>query len=135
MQLRAVIKNAYSKQFRPFGSGGCCLTTELAELSGRRLAKLRGLLGRDTVDADLINSFDENQIAPLQLFLAVNLNARFIDLVNLFKNPALGLAEVHEDYVQLVDRYGKLYRLNLKDQTPLEIGFEAGSPNFKELIA
>ena len=31
------------------------------------------------------------------------------------KNPALGLAEVHDDYVQLVDRYGKFYRLNLKD--------------------
>ena len=70
----------------------------------------------DTVNADSINRFDENQTSASAVISGGQFERQIYRLGDFVqKNPALGLAEVHDDYVQLVDRYGKFYRLNLKD--------------------
>ena len=118
MQLRAVIKNALFEAISdPSVPEDVALTTELAELSVAKASKLKGTFREgDTVDADLINRFDENQTSASAVISGGQFERQIYRLGEFVqKNPALGLAEVHEDYVQLVDRYGKLYRLNLKD--------------------
>jgi len=118
MQLRAVIKNALFEAISdPSVAEDVALTTELAELSVAKASKLKGTFREgDTVDANLINRFDENQTSASAVISGGQFERQIYRLGEFVqKNPALGLAEVHEDYVQLVDRYGKLYRLNLKD--------------------
>ena len=118
MQLRAVGKNALSKVILdPSLSEGVALTTELAELSVAKAGKLEGTFREgDTVNAESINRFDENQTSASAVISGGQLERQIYRLGEFVqKNPALGLAEVHEDHVQLVDRYGKFYRLNLKD--------------------
>ena len=120
MQLRAVIKNALSEVILdPSVAEDVALLTEteLAELSVSKASKLEGTFREgDIVTADSINRFDEDQISASAVIYGGQLERQIYRLGEFVqKNPALGLAEVHEDYVQLVDRYGKFYRLNLKD--------------------
>ena len=118
MQLRAVIKNALSEVISdPSVAEDVALTTELAELSVAMASKLEGTFREgDTVNADSINRFDENQTSASAVISGGQFERQIYRLGDFVqKNPALGLAEVHDDYVQLVDRYGKFYRLNLKD--------------------
>ena len=118
MQLRAVIKNALSEVILdPSVAEDVALTTELAELSVAKASKLEGTFREgDTVNAESINRFDERQISASAVISGGQLEQQIYRLGEFVrKNPALGLAEVHEDHVQLVDRYGKFYRLNLKD--------------------
>ena len=88
-----------------------------AEPSLAELTKSQGTFREgDTVNPELINRSEESQNSASAVIsggLMENQIYRLGDFVQ--KNPALGLAEVHDDYVQLVDRYGKFYRLNLKD--------------------
>ncbi|MEC8279614.1 MAG: hypothetical protein VXZ88_03575 [Verrucomicrobiota bacterium] len=118
MQLRAVIKNALFEAISDTSvAEDVALTTELAELSVTKASKFKGTFREgDTVSADLINHFDENQTSASAVISGGQFERQIYRLGEFVqKNPALGLAEVHEDYVELVDRYGKLYRLNLKD--------------------
>jgi len=120
MQLRAVIKNALSEViFDPSVAEDVALLTEteLAELSVSKASKLEGTFREgDIVTADSINRFDEDQTSASAVIYGGQFERQIYRLGEFVqKNPALGLAEVHEDYVQLVDRYGKFYRLNLND--------------------
>ncbi|MEC8614283.1 MAG: hypothetical protein VX372_00735 [Verrucomicrobiota bacterium] len=118
MQLRAVIKNALSEVIStPSVAEDAALATELTELSVAKASKLEGIFREgDAVNADSINRFDESQISASAVISGGQLERQIYRLGEFVqKNPALGLAEVHEDYVELVDRYGKFYRLNLKD--------------------
>ena len=118
MQLRAVIKNALSEVILdPSMSEDAALTAELSELSISKASELDGTFREgDIVNAESINRFDENQTSASAVISGGQSERQIYRLGDFVqKNPALGLAEVHEDYVQLVDRYGKLYRLNLKD--------------------
>jgi hypothetical protein len=68
------------------------------------------------VDADSVNNFDDSRSIASAVISGGQLERRIYRLGDFVqKNPALGLAEVHDDYVQLVDRYGQFYRLTLKD--------------------
>ena len=120
MQLRAVIKNALSEVI--FDSSvtedvALLTETELAELSVSKASKLEGTFREgDIVTADSINRSDEDQTSASAVIYGGQFERQIYRLGEFVqKNPALGLAEVHEDYVQLVDRYGKFYRLNLND--------------------
>ena len=120
MQLRAVIKNALSEViFDPSVAEDVALLTEteLAELSVSKASKLEGTFREgDIVTADSINRSDEVQTSASAVIYGGQFERQIYRLGEFVqKNPALGLAEVHEDYVQLVDRYGKFYRLNLND--------------------
>jgi hypothetical protein len=118
MQLRAVIKNALSEVILdPSVAEDVALTAELSELSVAKASELEGTFREgDTVNAESINLFDENQISASAVISGGQFERQIYRLGDFVqKNPALGLAEVHKDYVQLVDRYGKFYRLNLKD--------------------
>ena len=118
MQLQAVIKNALSEVILdPSVAEDFALATELAELSSAKASKLEGNFREgDTVNADAINRSDENQTSASAVISGGQLERQIYRLGEFVqKNPALGLAEVHEDYVRLVDRYGKFYRLNLND--------------------
>ncbi|MBL00532.1 MAG: hypothetical protein CMI34_03875 [Opitutales bacterium] len=120
MQLRAVIKNALSEViFDPSVAEDVALLTEteLAELSVSKASKLEGTFREgDIVTADSINRSDEDQTSASAVIYGGQFERQIYRLGEFVqKNPALGLAEVHEDYVQLVDRYGKFYRLNLND--------------------
>ena len=118
MKLRAVIKNALSEVILdPSVAEDVALTAELSELSVAKASKLEGTFREgDTVNAESINLFDENQISASAVISGGQFERQIYRLGDFVqKNPALGLAEVHKDYVQLVDRYGKFYRLNLKD--------------------
>ena len=123
MQLLAVIKNA-SKDVISAAEDFVLadLTTaedidSSTEPSFAELTKSQGTFREgDTVNPELINRSEESQNSASAVIsggLMENQIYRLGDFVQ--KNPALGLAEVHDDYVQLVDRYGKFYRLNLKD--------------------
>ena len=123
MQLLAVIKNASKDVISAVDdlvladlttAEDIALSTEpsLADLTKNQGTFREG----DTVNPELINRSEESQKSASAVIsggLMENQIYRLGDFVQ--KNPALGLAEVHEDYVQLVDRYGKFYRLNLKD--------------------
>ena len=91
--------------------------TELAELSVSKASKLEGTFREgDIVTADTINRSDEDQTSASAVIYGGQFERQIYRLGEFVqKNPALGLAEVHEDYVQLVDRYGKFYRLILND--------------------
>ncbi len=123
MQLLAVIKNA-SKDVNSaaddFVLADLTTAEDIAlstEPSLNELTKSQGTFREgDTVNPELINRSEESQNSASAVIsggLMENQIYRLGDFVQ--KNPALGLAEVHDDYVQLVDRYGKFYRLNLKD--------------------
>ena len=123
MQLLAVIKNASKDVISAADdfvladlttAEDIALSTEpsLAELSKSQGTFREG----DTVNPELINRSEESQNSASAVIsggLMEHQIYRLGDFVQ--KNPALGLAEVHDNYVQLVDRYGKFYRLNLKD--------------------
>ena len=118
MQLRAVIKNALAESISdPSVAGDVAMQAEPAKLPIAKTSKLEGTFREgDTVNADSINRFDENQISASAVISGGQFERQIYRLGEFVqKNPALGLAEVHEDYVKLVDRYGKFYRLNLKD--------------------
>ena len=118
MQLRAVIKNALSEVILDSSvAEDVALTAEFVELSVAKASKLQGTFREgDTVNAESINRFDKNQTSASAVISGGQFERQIYRLGEFVqKNPALGLAEVHEDHVQLVDRYGKFYRLNLKD--------------------
>jgi len=70
----------------------------------------------DAVDADSVNNFDQSLNSASAVILGGQKERQIYRLGDFVqKNPALGLAEVHDDYVQLVDRYGQFYRLTLKE--------------------
>ena len=123
MQLLAVIKNASKDVISAaddFVLADLTTAEDIALSTEPSLADLNKSQGTfregDTVNPELINRSEESQNSASAVIsggLMENQIYRLGDFVQ--KNPALGLAEVHDDYVQLVDRYGKFYRLNLKD--------------------
>ena len=123
MQLLAVIKNASKDVISAaddFVLADLTTAEDIAlstEPSLAELAKSQGTFREgDTVNPELVNRSEESQNSASAVIsggLMEHQIYRLGDFVQ--KNPALGLAEVHDDYVQLVDRYGKFYRLNLKD--------------------
>jgi hypothetical protein len=130
MQLQAVMKNAPTEVIStilsvPEDSGPISPvltddTATLAELgasSDTGLSKLPGTFREgDTVDADSVNNSDDNRSIASAVISGGQLERRIYRLGDFVqKNPALGLAEVYDDYVQLVDRYGQFYRLSLND--------------------
>ena len=123
MQLLAVIKNA-SKDVISAADDSILadLTTaeDIAlsiEPSLAELTKSQGTFREgDTVNPELINRSEESQNSASAVISGGLMEQQIYRLGDFVqKNPALGLAEVHDGYVQLVDRYGKFYRLNLKD--------------------
>ena len=119
MQLRAVIKNALSEVILDPSVGewidNVYIYPELTVAKAKKLEEGTFREG-DTVNPELINRSEESQNSASAVIsggLMEHQIYRLGDFVQ--KNPALGLAEVHDNYVQLVDRYGKFYRLNLKD--------------------
>ena len=130
MQLQAVMKNAPielvspvlpvpedSGPISPLVSDDTSSVIEIGASSDTVLSKLPGTFREgDTVDVDSINDFDDNRSIASAVIAGGQLERQIYRLGDFVKkNPALGLAEVHDDYVQLVDRYGQFYRLNLKD--------------------
>jgi hypothetical protein len=130
MQLQAVMKNAPTEVIStilsvPEDSGPISPvltddTATLAELgasSDTGLSKLPGTFREgDTVDADSVNNSDDNRSIASAVISGGQLERRIYRLGDFVqKNPALGLAKVYDDYVQLVDRYGQFYRLSLND--------------------
>jgi hypothetical protein len=130
MQLQAVMKNAPTKVIStilpvPEDSGAISpvLTDDTATLveleasSDTGLSKLPGTFREgDTVDADSVNNSDDSRSIASAVISGGQLERRIYRLGDFVqKNPALGLAEVCDDYVQLVDRYGQFYRLSLND--------------------
>ena len=123
MQLLAVIKNASKDVISAaddFVLADLTTAEDIALSTEPSLAELTNSQGTfregDTVNPELINRSEESQNSASAVIsggLMEHQIYRLGDFVQ--KNPALGLAEVHDDYVQLVDRYGKFYRLNLKD--------------------
>lgn len=130
MQLQAVMKNAPTEVVPPIlsvsednGPISPLVTDETASVvelgvsSDTVLSKLPGTFREgDTVDVDSINNFDDSQSIASAVISGGQLERQIYRLGDFVqKNPALGLARVHDDYVQLVDRYGQFYRLNLQD--------------------
>ena len=123
MQLLAVIKNASKDVISAaddFVLADLTTAEDIALSTEPSLAELTKSQGTfregDTVNPELINRSEESQNSASAVIsggLMEHQIYRLGDFVQ--KNPALGLAEVHDDYVQLVDRYGKFYRLNLKE--------------------
>jgi hypothetical protein len=123
MQLLAVMKNAPKDVISPANNsvlGELPAAKDIALATGPSLAELTKSQGTfregDTVNAELINRSEERQnnaSAVISGGLMERQIYRLGDFVQ--KNPALGLAKVHDDYVQLVDRYGQFYRLDLQD--------------------
>ena len=130
MQLQAVMKNAPTEviatilsapedgsPISPLLSDDTASVVELGASSYTGLSRLSGTFREgDTVDADSVNNFDDSRSIASAVISGGQLEGRIYRLGDFVqKNPALGLAEVHDDYVQLVDRYGQFYRLSLKD--------------------
>ena len=130
LQLQAVMKNAPielvspvlpvpedSGPISPLVSDDTSSVIEIGASSDTVLSKLPGTFREgDTVDVDSINDFDDNRSIASAVIAGGQLERQIYRLGDFVKkNPALGLAEVHDDYVQLVDRYGQFYRLSLKD--------------------
>ena len=123
MQLLAVIKNASKDVISAaddFVLADLTTAEDIALSTEPSLAELTKSQGTfregDTVNPELINRSEESQNSASAVIsggLMEHQIYRLGDFVQ--KNPALGLAEVHEDHVELVDRYGKFYRLDLKD--------------------
>ena len=123
MQLLAVIKNASKDVISAaddFVLADLTAAEDIALSTEPSLAELTKSQGTfregDTVNPELINRSEESQNSASAVISGGQLESQIYRLGDFVqKNPALGLAEVHEDYVQLVDRYGKFYRLNLND--------------------
>jgi hypothetical protein len=131
MQLLAVMKNAPTEEVistipsatedtAPMTSLVAEKTAAVVDLAAPSDAALTGLPGTfregDIIDADSVNSSKEVEISASAVISGGQLEQQIYRLGDFVKkNPALGLAEVHDDYVQLVDRYGQFYRLALKD--------------------
>ena len=130
LQLQAVMKNAPTEviskipsvpedsgPISPLSTDETASVVDLEASSDTALSKLSGNFREgDTVDADSVNNFDDSRSIASAVISGGQLERRIYRLGDFVqKNPALGLAEVHDDYVQLVDRYGQFYRLNLKD--------------------
>lgn len=130
MQLQAVMKNAPTEvvppilsvsedngPISPLVTDETASVVELGASSDNVLSKLPGTFREgDTVDVDSINNFDDSQSIASAVISGGQLERQIYRLGDFVqKNPALGLARVHDDYVQLVDRYGQFYRLNLQD--------------------
>jgi hypothetical protein len=119
MQLRAVIKNALSEVILDPSVGewidNVYIYPELTVAKAKKLEEGTFREG-DTVNPELINRSKESQNSASAVISGGLMEHQIYRLGEFVqKNPALGLAEVHEDYVKLVDRYGEFYRLNLKD--------------------
>jgi hypothetical protein len=130
MQLQAVMKNAAAEVISPILSvpedngpisplvtDDTASVVEIGASSDTVLSELPGTFREgDTVDADSINNFDDSRSTASAVISGGQLERQIYRLGDFVqKNPALGLAEVHDDYVQLVDRYGQFYRLDLQD--------------------
>ncbi len=130
MQLQAVMKNAPIEVISPVlsvpednGPISPLVTDDTAsvvELGASSDTVLSGLPGTfregDTVDVDSVNNFDDSRSIASAVISGGQLERQIYRLGDFVqKNPALGLARVYEDYVQLVDRYGQFYRLDLQD--------------------
>ena len=123
MQLLAVIKNASKDVISAaddFVLADLTTAEDIALSTEPSLAELTKSQGTfregDTVNPELINRSEESQNSASAVISGGLMEHQIYRLGEFVqKNPALGLAEVHDDYVQLVDRYGKFYRLNLKD--------------------
>ena len=128
MQLQAVMKNAPIEVISPVlsvpednGPISPLVTDDTAsvvELGASSDTVLSGLPGTfregDTVDVDSVNNFDDSRSIASAVISGGRLERQIYRLGDFVqKNPALGLARVYEDYVQLVDRYGQFYRLDL----------------------
>ena len=112
MQLQAVIKNTPAEIISTVSSTKEDAAPLPPSLPGDNSFEKE----EPVVDADSVNRFDENQTTASAVISGGQLERQIYRLGEFVqKNPALGLAEVHEDYVQLVDRYGRFYRLNLID--------------------
>ena len=131
MQLLAVMKNAPTEEvistipsatvdtapMTPLVAKDTAAVVDLAAPSDAALSELPGTFREgDIIDADSVNSSKEVEISASAVISGGQLEQQIYRLGDFVKkNPALGLAEVHDDYVQLVDRYGQFYRLALKD--------------------
>lgn len=130
MQVQAVMRNVPSEGSPAMPSVAEEVVSEVvpervdiaaeAELTAPPLAKLTKRPGTfregDIVNAEVIDRFKGSQSSGSAVISGGQLERRIYRLGDFVqKNPALGLAEVHSDYVQLVDRYGQLYRLDLQD--------------------
>ena len=130
MQVQAVMRNVPSEGSPAMPSVAEEVVSEVvpervdiaaeAELTAPPLAELTKRPGTfregDIVNAEVIDRFKGSQSSGSAVISGGQLERRIYRLGDFVqKNPALGLAEVHSDYVQLVDRYGQLYRLDLQD--------------------
>jgi len=130
MQLQAVMKNAPTEvisarpsvpedsgPISPLLTDDTSSVVELGASSDTELAKRSGTFREgDTVDAGSVNNFDDSRSIASAVISGGQLERRIYRLGDFVqKNPALGLAEVYDDYVQLVDRYGQFYRLSLNE--------------------
>jgi hypothetical protein len=130
MQLQAVMENAPAEvispilslpedngPISPLATDDTASVVDIGASSDTVLSKLPGTYREgDTVDADSINNFDDSRSSASAVISGGQLERQIYRLGDFVqKNPALGLAEVHDDYVQLVDRYGQFYRLDLQD--------------------
>ena len=130
MQLQAVMKNAPIEvvspvlsvpedngPISPLVTDDTSTIVEIGASSDTVLSKLPGTFREgDTVDVDSINNFDDNRSIASAIISGGQLERQIYRLGDFVqKNPALGLARVHDNYVQLVDRYGQFYRLDLQD--------------------
>jgi hypothetical protein len=103
MQLQAVILNAPAE----------ALTTT-PPVSSEAVKVPRGFREGDSVNADAVNRLENSESSASAVISGGQQKSGIYQLGDFVqKNPALGLAEVHDDYVQLVDRYGQFYRLDL----------------------
>ena len=130
MQLQAVMKNAPIEvvstilsvpedngPISPLMMDDTASVIEIGASSDTVLSRPSGTFREgDTVDMDSVNNFDDNRSTASAVIAGGQLERQIYRLGDFVqKNPALGLARVHEDYVQLVDRYGQFYRLDLQD--------------------
>ena len=130
MQLQAVMKNAPNEvisatlsvpeeggPISPLLTDDTAPVVELGASSDTESSKLPGTFREgDTVDADAVNNSDDNLSIASAVISGGQLERQIYRLGDFVqKNPALGLAEVYDDHVQLVDRYGQFYRLSLND--------------------
>ena len=130
MQLQAVMKNAPIEvvspvisvpedngPISPLVTDDTSSIVEIGASSDTVLSKLPGTFREgDTVDVDSINNFDDDRSIASAIISGGQLERQIYRLGDFVqKNPALGLARVHDNYVQLVDRYGQFYRLDLQD--------------------
>jgi len=130
MQLQAVMKNTATEVISPIlplpedntpilplVKDGSASVIELGASSDTILSNRQGTFREgDTVDAELINRSKVSQNSASAVISGGQLDRQIYRLGDFVqKNPALGLARVHDNYVQLVDRYGQFYRLDLQD--------------------